>query len=190
MQNQIFYVKAASTLATACDRFGLNGGALPEIVRGVGCVLKMRVFDGDSRPYPITQLDCASWEFAMDVDFNTETTPKLVADNANIAVATVTETDTETGETETFTEITIPVPLTNTSECATWLAAEESKTLNAELVGFVAGDTTPAVIFQVKGFTVRNRMTASGTGTPTPVPDGNYSAAQVNALLAVAPTAI
>jgi len=183
MQNTIFHVAANETLGVVRDFANAKTIAAPTLVRGVGVCLKMRLFAKREgmEAYPIESFDgIASWQWAMDNDFNESTTYKLTGDNAHISVAGIMELID--GEEVSYTEISIPIPDMNTEELATWLGAEKSKNgLHGELLGL---DSTGSQVFiiQVENFTVRNRI--SSLGNPTPIDPDFLTAAQVRALLA------
>ena len=183
MQNTTFYVAANETLGVVKDYANAKTAAAPTLVRGVEACLKMRLFlnrDG-TEPYPLTAFaNIASWQWAMDTDFNEATAYKLVGDSGNITVGSVTETVDD--EEITYTEVTIPISNMNTAELVAWLGTDKSKTgLHGELVGFNA-DAKQVFILQVENFTVRNRITS--IGNPTPIEPDYLTAAQVRALLA------
>ena len=184
MQNIIMYVSAAEMVGEVKDFAGAQPATPPTFMIGVEALLKMRLFaegEGD-RAYPIEELNQLSgWRFVMDSDFDSATPVKLEADNANIQLATVT--DEAGGSSRSYTEVAIPMPNMNTIELAEYLAAQEQVTLTGELTGY---DANGAVVFcvQVKNFTVRNRITASGT--PTNVEDEYLTAAQTRAIVASA----
>ena len=182
MQTLIFYVSAASTLGTVRDYANAKSGALPILTRAVGTILKMRVFSSLDTPeaYPLTELlGIPSWQWVMDTDFDSSTNYILVADHDRISVSNATEIIN--GKEYKFTEFTIPIPQMNTEELCALLETKESvATLNGELIGY---DTDGAEVFvlQVKGFTVRNRI--SSTGNPTELPEEYLNESQVRALL-------
>lgn len=181
MQDAIFYVSASETLGTVRDYANAKNCSAPTFVRGVEVRLRMRLFASKEEPlpYPIEKLKAvATWQWAMDNDFNETTSVKLVADNSNITVSEVTE-DIDGTEYE-FSEIAIPMPDMNTEELVTWLGTERSKSgLHGELVGF---DTTGKQVFilQVENFTVRNRITSAGN--PTDIPPQYMTIPQIEAL--------
>lgn len=181
MQNIIMYVSAAEMVGQVKDFAGAQPATPPTFMIGVEALLKMRLFaesEGD-RAYPIDELNQLSgWRFVMDSDFDSATPVKLEADNANIQLATVT--DEAGGSSRSYTEVAIPLPNMNTVELAEYLDVQEQVTLTGELTGY---DANGAVVFcvQVKNFTVRNRITASGI--PTNVEDEYLTAAQVQAII-------
>ena len=184
MQNIIMYVAAAEMVGEVKDFAGAQPATPPTFMIGVEALLKMRLFaesEGD-RAYPIEELNQLSgWRFVMDSDFDSATPVKLEADNANIQLATVT--DEAGGSSRSYTEVAIPLPNMNTVELAEYLDVQEQVTLTGELTGY---DANGAVVFcvQVKNFTVRNRITASGT--PTNVEEEYLTAAQTRAIVASA----
>ncbi len=182
MQNIVFYVAASTMLGTVKDYVNNKTAQPPSLVKGVGCTLKMRLFktaDGET-PYPIEQFaNVAAWSWIMDSDFNESTTHKLQADTGQITVATVT--DEIDGDEHTYTEFTLPISNMATQELYTWLGTDEAKSgLHGELVG-VDGDANTVFVLQVKNFTVRNRIGA--TGTPTEIEPEYLTEAQVRALV-------
>ena len=181
MQTIPFYVAAGSTLGTVRDYANARNASAPVLTRGVAACLKMRIFADveNADPYPIDELRAIPpWQFVMDDDFDSESAYILVADHADITVEQVTETINEVEF--TYSEFTIPITEMNTAELNELLGTKESiATLNGELVGF---DENGAEVFvlQVKGFTVRNRI--SSTGNPTEIPGEYLTEAQVRAL--------
>ncbi len=181
MQTIPFYVAAGSTLGTVRDYANAQNAAAPVLTRGVAACLKMRLFANaeNADPYPLAELQSIpSWQFVMDDDFDSASNYILVADHEDISVAQVTETVNEVPY--TYTEFTIPITNMNTDELNTLLGNQESiATLNGELVGFDE-NADEVFVLQVKGFTVRNRI--SSTGNPTGIPSEYLTEAQVRAL--------
>lgn len=181
MQTLVFYVSAASTLGAVRDYANAKAGSLPILTRSVGAILKMRVFSSQDTPdaYPLEELSAIpSWQWVMDTDFDSSTGYVLVADHNNIRVSRVSENIN--GRECVFTEFSIPVPDMNTQELCDLLDTKESiATLNGELVGY---DTNGEEVFvlQVKGFTVRNRISA--TGNPTEIESEYLNGVQVRAI--------
>ena len=181
MQTIPFYVAAGSTLGTVRDYANARNASAPVLTRGVAACLKMRVFADteNADPYPIDELrSIPTWQFVMDDDFDSTSNYILVADHADITVEQVTETINEVEY--TYTEFTLPISRMNTEELNAVLGTAESiATLNGELVGF-DGSGAEVFVLQVKGFTVRNRI--SSTGNPTEIPGEYLNEAQVRAL--------
>ena len=181
MQTITLYVNAESTLGAVRDYANARSVAAPTLTRGVSACLKMRVFATaeNTDPYPIAELaTIPTWQWVMDDDFDSTSNYILVADHARISVQSVTETinDTEL----TFTEFTIPLGQMNTEELNTLLGKQEQvATLNGELVG-CDENGNEVFVLQVKGFTVRNRI--SSTGNPTEIMAEYLNEAQVRAL--------
>ena len=181
MQTITLYVNAESTLGAVRDYANARSVSAPTLTRGVSACLKMRVFATaeNTDPYPIAELaTIPTWQWVMDDDFDSTSNYILVADHAEISVQSVTETinDTEL----TFTEFTIPLGQMNTEELNTLLGKQEQvATLNGELVGCDVNGNEVFVL-QVKGFTVRNRI--SSTGNPTEIVAEYLNEAQVRAL--------
>lgn len=183
MQTLTFYVNAESTLGAIRDYANAQNSVAPTLTRGVSACLKMRVFANadNADPYPLAALtSIPAWQFVMDDDFDSTSNYILVAEHGEISVQSVTETINEVEY--TFTEFTIPIRNMNTEELNTLLGTLESvATLNGELVGFDEGGNEVFVL-QVKGFTVRNRI--SSTGNPTEIQSEYLTEAQVRALCA------
>ena len=181
MQTIPFYVAAGSTLGTVRDYANAQNANAPVLTRGVAACLKMRLFaDAENAdPYPLEELrSIPTWQFVMDDDFDSTSTYILVADHADITVGQVTETINDVEF--TYTEFTLPISQMNTAELNELLGTKESiATLNGELVGF-DGNGAEVFVLQVKGFTVRNRI--SSTGNPTEIPGEYLTEAQVRAL--------
>ena len=183
MQTITLYVNAGSTLGTVRDYANAQNAAAPVLTRGVSACLKMRIFASaeNADPYPLSELiNIPTWQWVMDDDFDSTSNYILVGDHSEISVQSITETINEVEY--VFTEFTIPISAMNTEELNTLLGKQESiATLNGELVGF---DESGAEVFvlQVKGFTVRNRI--SSTGNPTEIAAEYLNEAQVRALCA------
>ena len=181
MQTITLYVNAESTLGVVRDYANARNASAPTLTRGVSACLKMRLFASgeNADPYPLNELvNIPAWQWVMDDDFDSGSNYILVADHAGINVQSVTEIINETEY--TFTEFTIPLSEMNTAELNTLLGKQEQvATLNGELVGLDESGSEVFVL-QVKGFTVRNRI--SSTGNPTEIAAEYLNEAQVRAL--------
>ena len=184
MQNITFYASADGALGEFRDSLGAKKADAPVLVIGVEYCLKLRLFKNkeDYTPFPISQLEqVVSWQWAMDDDFDPASNYILTADHQNISVSEVT--DTIYGDERTFTEVSIPIPDTKTVEVLEYLGTTESKnTLNGELCGYNSSGNI-AFLLQLKGFTVRNRITSIGDPTSS-LPLDYLTASQVRALIA------
>lgn len=166
MQNLEIFATANSTVATVRDSANAKTVAAPMFVIGISATLTLTLFNSpdDLLPLPPSALaGISAWSFVFDDDFNSETDYKIVADNENITW-TGGLTDGETDEDGNYipTVFTIPLPNMNSVALNEWLGTAASKSgLIGELVGY---DSTGAYVFvlQIQGFTVRNRVTASG----------------------------
>lgn len=178
MQDVVCYVSADQTLGTVRDFVNARGAAAPTIIRGIGLTLHLRLFADayGEKPYDIETLKAVdTWSFIMDDDWAGETTPKIIADNANITVSSVTDED------RTYTDIAVPILETNTVEVLDWLGTQESRNgLHAQLTGY-DNDAEPVFILQIKNFTLRNRLDSAGE--PTAAPSEYLTEAQVRALI-------
>ncbi len=172
MQQFDIYLRAASVKAALVDQFNNAISAKVSLTRGMQAELVLYLFhtsEEDSK-YTAEELSAfAAWNFCADSDYDLNTTPKLRV-SSGITVA-------EDGG------IHIPVLETNTEEVISYLGNAESKDLKCELVGMTEGETLPEFCLQWE-ISIRNRIGGEGTGQPTPVEDGNYTAAQVNAIIA------
>lgn len=181
MQSLVCYVNASGTLGIVRDYSNSRNESAPTFTRGVEAGIKLRLFFADElpEPYPLAPLQAiASWQFVIDKDFDSETAYILVADHENITVSSVTETINDVER--TFTEVFIPIPDMNTEELVELIGSSESVSgLNGELVGFDS-DANEVFVLQIKGFTVRNRI--SSTGNPTEIDPEYLTEAQVRAL--------
>ena len=130
--------------------------------------LILKLLDAEGEPFNGDLAAYASWDFVIADDWNTATPPQI----------RVTEGITVSGN-----EVHIPLTETNTEELISALGAVESKNFGCELAGFEVGETTPGFLIQFN-ISIRNRRGDAGTGSPVPVSDGNYSAAQIRALFA------
>lgn len=170
MQKIVLYLRGNSVKPLAVDEANsmiLAAQQLPAFTRGMRALLELHMLNEDGTN--ATGLDAfAAWDFVLATDWNTATTPQIRV-NSGITVSD--------------NVVTIPMTETNTDELIAALASSEEITLGAELVGFEAGETNPGYICQFD-LKARNRRSDAGTGSPEPVGDGNYSAAQVDALFA------
>ncbi len=155
------------------DAIGRLTSDKPSIYRGQQTELHLHPIHAESGNYALSELsDLTQWEFVLDNDWVSSDTPLIRVDSGIY----VTEDDAGA-------VIVIPLDETNTLELIDVLADNARIVLGAELIGIAAGETSPEVIYQFD-MQVKNRRTDSGTGTPTNVPDGNYSSVQIDALLA------
>jgi hypothetical protein len=181
MQNIKAYLSVKGVLGESKDSYNAKKITPPQLVKGCSTMLSLRLFTGDDSnvAYPIESLaGVVSWSFVLDSDYNKSTTPKIVADNANIRVVTGTDGEDNTP----YTEVVIPILNMNTVELNELLKdSAVSKSLIGELVGY---DSTGENIFvlQVEGFTIRNRVNYDNE--PTELPEDYLKADQVRALIA------
>ena len=175
MQEILINLKVGSVLAELVDEYNQSISTLPSITRGMRALLRLRLFDAQGNPLSIASLAFVSWDFVLANDWNTETAPQIRV-QTGISVVVVSEGGVN------YTEIHIPLTETNTEELVSALGNSSSITLGAELAGFEEEETVPGFLMQFD-MTVRNRRGTAGAGTPVPVGDGTYSAAQVDALL-------
>ena len=183
MQNITFYARAAETLGAFTDYANAKTKPAPILTRGVAVCLQMRLFkeDGSLDPVPIdTFADVKAWQWVMDDDFDSTSNYILVAQHDQITVEA--KTAEIEGESREITEFTIPIPEMNTEELDAVLQKKENvANLNGELVG-LNGAGEAVYILQLKGFTVRNRI--SSAGNPTPITAEYYTAEQTRAIIA------
>ena len=183
MQIITFYARAAETLGEFTDYANAKTVSAPILTKGVAVCLKMRIFkeEGSLDPVPVDSFaDVKAWQWVMDDDFDSTSNYILVAQHDKIAVDAKTE-EIE-GESRDFTEFTIPIPEMNTVELDAVLQKKENvANLNGELVG-LNGAGEAVYILQLKGFTVRNRI--SSAGNPTPITAEYYTAVQTRAIIA------
>lgn len=160
------YLRADSVKGTLVDPFNATIRSLPSITKGMCVELILRLFDGEGQRLTGGDLEYASWDFCAADDWDNGTTPQL---------RTVDDIFVQDDEIHIIIEA-------NSLELSNWLGKTESKTIGCELIGFKAGNILPDFVLQWD-INVRNRRGDAGNGTPTPVTDGTYSAAQVNALV-------
>ena len=169
MQVITMYLRASSVKGTLVDEWNQVVTALPALTRGLRAELVLKLVDSNGEALQPEELEnYATWDFAIANDWDTTTTPQL----------RVTEGITVDGN-----SVHVPLTETNTEELIAALGKSESATFGCELAGFEVGETTPGFLLQFD-ILIRNRRADAGTGTPVPVGDGTYSAAQVRALLA------
>ena len=168
MQIITMYLRADSVNARLVDSYNQTISSLPALTRGMRAELILKLLDAEGDPLSGDLADYASWDFVIADDWNTATPPQV----------RVTDGITVSGN-----EVHIPLTETNTEELISALGAVESRNFGCELAGFEAGETAPGFLIQFN-ISIRNRRGDAGTGTPVPVSDGNYSAAQIRALFA------
>lgn len=168
MQIITMYLRADSVNARLVDSYNQTISSLPALTRGMRAELILKLLDAEGEPLNGDLSAYASWDFVIADDWNTATPPQI----------RVTEGITVSGN-----EVHIPLTETNTEELISALGAVESKNFGCELAGFEVGETTPGFLIQFN-ISIRNRRGDAGTGSPAPVSDGNYSAAQIRALFA------
>ena len=167
MQTITMYLRAASVKGTLVDEWNQAVSSLPALTRGLRAELVLKLVNTNGEP--LENLETyVSWDFAVADDWDTATKPQL----------RVTEGITVSGN-----EVHIPLTETNTEELIASLGNSESANFGCELAGFEAGETTPGFLLQFD-IAIWNRRCDAGTGTPAPVSDGSYSAAQIRALFA------
>ena len=167
MQTITMYLRAASVKGTLVDEWNQAVSSLPALTRGLRAELVLKLVDTNGEP--LDSLDpYVSWDFAVADDWDTATKPQLRVSD---------------GITVSGNEVHIPLTETNTEELIAALGNSESATFGCELAGFETGETTPGFLLQFN-IAIRNRRCDAGTGTPAPVSDGSYSAAQIRALFA------
>ena len=158
MKSHICCCAVEGTLGVVRNLDNTAGARPPELLMGLPCELRLRLFANceDTTPYPPAQLaDVVSWSFAMDNDFSPQSAVKLVAENADIALSEVTENGV------VYTQIAIPIPETHTTELAAALDGRESVVLAGELTGYDR-DRAEVFVLQIKGFVVRGRLAGLG----------------------------
>lgn|GEM_PF-2431996 len=175
MQVIPLYLNIDGHVATPMDAYNAVRNTPPALMRGVRALLCLRLVDDEGNQDDSGIAALANWEFVLAGDWNTATTPEIRVSSGIAVVKT-------TVGTKTYNEIQIPLTELNTEELISKLGNNASADLGAELVGFEAGETDPGFLIQ---FTMRvyNRRSTAGTGTPTPVDDGLYSAVQIDSLL-------
>ena len=168
MQIITMYLRADSVNARLVDSYNQTISALPALTRGMRAELILKLLDANGEPFDDDLSGYVSWDFVIADDWNTATPPQIRVTN---------------GISVSGNEIHIPLTETNTEELIAALGAVESKNFGCELAGFEVGETNPGFLIQFN-ISIRNRRGDAGAGSPVPVPDGNYSAAQIRALFA------
>lgn len=168
MQNMTIYLQLNGIKG---DRVDAEGNILrsksAEITRGMNARIELRLRDSSGNPCRYLEL-YDSWEFYAGNDWD-PATPVLLAVTENITAAE--------------DRVIIPVTRTNTAELAAALGNSEKIALHAELLGFRADSTAPALVIQFD-ITVRNRVALSGTASPDELPQIYLTAGAVKALVA------
>lgn len=168
MQIITMYLRAASVKGTLVDEWNQTVSSLPALTRGLRAELVLKLVDANGAALDPTALDYATWDFAVANDWDTSTKPQIRVKD---------------GITVSGNEVHIPLTETNTEEPISALGKNESANFGCELAGFEVGETTPGFLLQFD-IAIRIRRADAGTGTPEPVDDGTYSAAQIRALFA------
>jgi len=168
MQIITMYLRAASVKGTLVDEWNQTVSSLPALTRGLRAELVLKLVDANGAALEESALDYAAWDFAVANDWDTATKPQIRV---------------KEGISVTGNEVHVPLTETNTEELVAALGKNEAATFGCELAGFETGETTPGFLLQFD-ISIRNRRADAGTGTPVPVDDGTYSAAQVRALFA------
>jgi len=176
MQKTIVYLQIDGVKGYVCDATGNRLSTTPSITRGLSCILAYRFLHADGTAYTVAELaDLLTWYFAVANDWDTSTTPQL--DSSTVSVVAVSDDDF------TGAEVQVTLADTNTAELIAAIGTSESMTLGVELDGFLSGQTSPGFVL-LSSIVVYNRRTLPGTGSPTSVADGQYTAVQINSLLA------
>ena len=149
----------------------------------------IRPVKDDFSPYTKAELDeFESFDFGLDVDYDTTTAPKVRTTEGFIieeVTEVIVEADLVNGideESITWAQITFTVDY-GTDEAKAAIGTTPSLELKSGLNGYRAGQDRPGLIIQFPHLLL-GRILEGGTGTPNPVEDGNYNSAQVDALLA------
>ncbi len=166
MQRINVYLRADSVNAKLVDSYNQTTSDVPAITRGLRALLVLKMLNSDGTPMTTLE-DFSNWEFVLATDWLSTTNPQIRVSSGIIVSGN---------------EVSIPLLETNTEELIEELSNQEKITIGAELVGFESGETDPSFLVQFN-MQVRNRRGDSGTGSPAPVTDGNYSSAQIDALL-------
>jgi len=176
MFSLIVHLRVNGVIGTVVDAYGQRVSATPTIARGLAARMCIRPLHPDGTPFSLADLDYVAWDFVIAHDW-ISTTPPQIRIQEGITVAEVEDDGV------VFAEVRIPLTNTNTEELIAILGNASGCSLGAELAGMPEGDSTPGLLIQFD-LGVRNRRGTAATGTPVPVGDGNYSASQVDALLA------
>lgn len=168
MQIINYYLRADSIKATAVDKWNQPLSVIPTLTRGMHATLVLNLLDADGEPVSASDLaQYTTWDFAIAHDWNTTTLPQIRV---------------VSGIEQVNNTICIPLLETNTEPLIKALGTNEQVNFGCELAGFEAGSDTPSYLLQFN-IIIRNRRCDAGTGIPTQVDDGMYTAAQVRALM-------
>lgn len=168
MQTITMYLRANSVKGILVDEWNQPVSTLPALTRGIRANLLLRFLNSNGERLKASELNYSSWDFVIANDWDTTTTPQI---RVSEGIEVVDD------------ELRIPLTETNTEELIAALGKNESQTFGCELAGFETGETTPGFLLQFD-ISIRNRRADAGTGIPSPVGDGAYSAAQIRALFA------
>jgi hypothetical protein len=176
MFSLVVHLRVNGVIGTVVDSYGQRTASAPAIARGLTARMCLRPLHPDGTPFSLAELDYAAWDFVLAHDWITSTPPQIRIQEG------ITTAEVEEGGV-TYAEVRIPLAHTNTEELIAILGNASGCSLGAELAGMPEGDSTPGLLIQFN-LDVRNRRGTAATGTPVPVGDGNYSASQVDSLLA------
>ncbi|MBQ9368768.1 MAG: collagen-like protein, partial [Victivallales bacterium] len=170
MQDINTYIRRHGIKGAIVDAYNMSSSNTPSITIGMAVLLRLRIFEQDAdETSPAGAFSTiASWNFAIDRDYN-RTTEVLLRANTDISVS-------EDGI------IQIPLPDTNTQALVTALGTAESATFIAELAGYENGNTAPALVLQFP-IIVYNRVDPEPGAETTSVTPATLTLAQITALL-------
>jgi hypothetical protein len=148
----------------------------------------VRPVKDDFTPYTKAEIDVfASFDFGIDDDWDTDTAPKIrtiTGFTVEEVTEVIIEADPDYGieeESITWAQIVFTVDY-GTDEVKPLIQGKSFIELGAELDGFKPGEDRPGMVIPFPHLLLGRRL-ASGTGTPNPVEDGDYTAPQIDSLL-------
>ena len=152
----------------------------------------IRPVKDDFSPYTKAELDeFDSFDFGLDVDYDTATLPKIRT-TTGFTVEEVTEVIIEAdpdsgiaGESITWAQITFIVDY-GTDQAKAAIGTRDILEMKSGFNGYRPGQTRPGLIIQFPHLLL-GRILEGGTGTPNPVEDGSLNAPQIYALVQEAP---
>ena len=168
MKNLTVFLQLDGIKAERIDAEGnLLRSKVPEITRGMASQLTLHLRDQGGTP--LQELEkFAAWEFYAGNDWDPVTPVQLA-----VVSGITAQNDT----------VAVPLNDTNTAPLSEMIGSAEKISLHAELLGFEAGQSAPALVVQFE-IAVRNRVALSGTEAPRELPQIYLTAGAVKALAA------
>ena len=165
----ISYIRVSDANSYVVDRSNnrVPNHLNPTFVYATEAEYVIRLLKDNGTPYTASELsDYVSWEWGVDNDWDTDTTPAMLT-NSGFTVEDVTDSGVSYGQ------IRFDIDAFTTKVETILNGAEEvTSGINAELNGYESGITQPTLIVQYPVI-LRNKLLDTGGGSP-PEPTINY----------------